>query len=408
MSPHRVETDPASGLPVSFRIEHAAPARRPERIPLEGRYCRLEPLDPRRHGDELFAASMAPGAEQRFAYLFDSPTSDRAAFQAWLEKAAASADPLHFAVIDKATGRVEGRQTLMRITPEHQVIEIGNILWGPAMSRTRLSTEANHLFALAAFERWGYRRYEWKCHSLNAPSRAAALRFGFRFEGIFKHHMITKGRNRDTAWFAITDDEWPQVKAATERWLAPANFDASGHQRLKLSALTASTLTAAGIALRRVELRDLDGILALQKAAYARNAEILGLTPLPLLADYRALLAEKEVWVLEADEGGVRSAGADPAGDTALSACLILEPGPDTLTLWSLATRPGAQGKGIGRALLAATEARARALDLKQLSLITGSPLRHLVAWYGRHGWRVAREEKLPDRSITHMAKQLG
>jgi RimJ/RimL family protein N-acetyltransferase len=209
---------------------------RPGRVTVAGRFCRLEGLDPARHGDELFAASMAPGAEERFRYLGDSP-QDRASFEGWLQKAAASQDPLFYAVIDEASGRCEGRQTLMRITPEHGVIEVGNILWGPAIARTRVATEALFLHAAYVFETLGYRRFEWKCNALNAPSRRAAERFGFQYEGIFRQHMVQKGRNRDTAWFAMLDAEWPQLRSAFERWLAPENFDSAGRQKTRLEDL---------------------------------------------------------------------------------------------------------------------------------------------------------------------------
>ena len=210
------------------------PRPRPARAPLAGRYARLEPLDPRRHGDQLFAASMAPGAEERFRYLFDTP-QDRAGFDAWLARSAASEDPLFYAVIDAATGRCEGRQTFMRIVPEHGVIEIGNILWGPAIARTRVATEALYLFAHHAFDALGYRRFEWKCNARNEPSRRAALRFGFAFEGIFRQHMVAKGENRDTAWFAMIDGDWPRLRAGYERWLAPENFEAGGRQKRRLA-----------------------------------------------------------------------------------------------------------------------------------------------------------------------------
>ncbi|HPU52597.1 MAG TPA: GNAT family protein [Burkholderiaceae bacterium] len=209
------------------------PCPRPQRVPLEGAWCRLEPLDAARHGDELFEASMAPGAEARFRYLFESP-GDRADFDRWLARAAAADDPLAFAVIDRASGRCEGRQTLMRITPEHGVIEIGSILWGPAISRTRVATEALYLFARYAFETLGYRRFEWKCNSLNAPSIHAAGRFGFRYEGQFRQHMVVKGASRDTHWFSMIDTEWPALRAAFDRWLAADNFDAAGRQRATL------------------------------------------------------------------------------------------------------------------------------------------------------------------------------
>lgn len=208
---------------------------RPQRVTLDGLYARLEPLDPARHGDDLYAAAMAPGAEDRFRYLFETVPSNRADFDGWLARVAVSEDPLFFAVIDQATGKAEGRQALMRIDPTHGVIEIGSIHWGPAMARSRVATEALFLFARYAFETLGYRRFEWKCHNGNEPSKRAAERFGFTFEGIFRQHMVAKGANRDTAWFSIIDGEWPRLAAAYGRWLDPANFDGTGQQRQRLS-----------------------------------------------------------------------------------------------------------------------------------------------------------------------------
>jgi RimJ/RimL family protein N-acetyltransferase len=208
---------------------------RPDRVTLEGRYAHLEPLDPTKHGADLLASGQAPGAEARFRYLFEEPPTDAASFTAWLEKIAASPDPLFYAVVNKSTRKAEGRQALMRIDPVHGVIEIGNILWGPAIARTRVATEALYLFACCAFETLGYRRFEWKCNNLNEPSKRAALRFGFAFEGIFRQHMVTKGKNRDTAWFAIVDRDWPRLKAGYEKWLHPANFDAAGRQLTRLA-----------------------------------------------------------------------------------------------------------------------------------------------------------------------------
>lgn len=202
---------------------------------LDGRYVRLEPLV-LAHAEALFAASAAPGAEQRFAYLGDPPPASVAGIETWIARMTKSADPLFAAVIDKANGCVGGRQSLMRITPEHGVVEIGNILWGPAIARTRIATEALYLFAKYSFETLGYRRFEWKCNDLNAPSKAAALRFGFSYEGRFRQHMWVKGANRDTAWFAMIDAEWPRLAAEYERWLDPANFDAAGVQRTSLAA----------------------------------------------------------------------------------------------------------------------------------------------------------------------------
>jgi len=212
------------------------PRPRPARVTLEGQFCRLEPLDPARHGDQLFAASMAPGAEDRLRFLFESP-QDRAAFEGWLARAAASDDPLFFAVIDRSSQRCEGRQAFLRITPEHGVIEIGSILWGPAIARTRVATESLFLSAQYAFDELAYRRFEWKCNARNEPSVRAARRFGFTYEGTFRQHMVVKGQSRDTAWFAITDGEWPAIRRAFERWLAPDNFDQHGRQHARLEDL---------------------------------------------------------------------------------------------------------------------------------------------------------------------------
>ena len=155
----------------------------------------------------------------------------------WVARAAAKDDPMYFAVIDGSTGRAEGRQALMRITPEHGVIEIGSIYWGPAIARTPRATEALYLFARHSFEDLGYRRFEWKCNDRNEPSKRAAQRFGFTYEGLFRQHMIMKGESRDTAWFSMLDSEWPTRRVVFERWLAPSNFDAQGQQKSSLRAL---------------------------------------------------------------------------------------------------------------------------------------------------------------------------
>lgn len=212
------------------------PRALPDRQILEGRYARLEPLDPMHHGEALYDSALAAGYEGRFRYLFEDAPPNREAFQAWLENASASKDPLFFAVVDKQTNRAEGRQALMRITPDHGVIEIGNILWGPAIARTRIATEAFYLFARYVFDTLGYRRFEWKCNALNAPSRGAAHRFGFAFEGVFRQHMVVKNQNRDTAWFSIIDGEWPRLRQGYEAWLDPENFTPDGTQKAKLAA----------------------------------------------------------------------------------------------------------------------------------------------------------------------------
>ena len=205
---------------------------RPAQAPMEGRYVRLEPLE-QGHADTLYQAASADGAEDRFRWLFETAPRDRAEFDAWIRTASASTDPLFFAVIDKATGRAEGRQALMRIDQAHGVIEIGNIMWGPALRRTRAATEALYLFADHVFA-LGYRRFEWKCNDLNTPSKRAAIRFGFRPEGVFRQHMVVKGASRDTAWFAMTDGDWLRLRSCYEAWLSPDNFDTRGRQRRRL------------------------------------------------------------------------------------------------------------------------------------------------------------------------------
>ncbi len=202
---------------------------------LAGRYCRLERFDPARHGDQLFAASMGPGVRDRFRYISDSP-EDRPGFDAWLERCAASPDPLFYAVVDQSTGRCEGRQSLKNIVPQHGVIEMGNVIWGPAIARTRITTEATFLFARYVFDELRYRRFEWMCNVRNVRSMRAAMRFGFNYEVTFRQHRVFKGDNRDTAWFAMTARDWPPLREAFERWLEPSNFDESGAQRRRLEA----------------------------------------------------------------------------------------------------------------------------------------------------------------------------
>jgi len=214
-------------------MQPVLPRPRPAHAVLDGRYARLEPLAAA-HAPDLFAASSAPGAERRFAYLFDQPPAALADMETWIAKMTAGDDPLFSAVIEKATGHAAGRQALMRIVPEHGVIEIGHILWGPALSRTRAATEALYLAARYVFEDLGYRRFEWKCNNLNEPSKSAARRFGFSLEGVFRQHMWAKGANRDTAWFSMLDSEWPEFRREYDRWLAPTNFNAAGSQRTKL------------------------------------------------------------------------------------------------------------------------------------------------------------------------------
>ena len=216
------------------------PRPRPARETLEGRFVRLEPLSAAKHGDGLYEATSVLDADQRLRYLGEYPPQSRAEFQPWLDKAEASEDPLYFAVIDKKTGKVGGRQTFLRIDPANGVIEIGHIYWGPLISRQPAATEAHFLFMQYAFDGLGYRRWEWKCNNRNEPSKRAADRFGFKFEGVFRQHMIIKGENRDTAWYSVIDGEWPALRQAYQDWLDPANFDAEGKQKRRLEEFRAA------------------------------------------------------------------------------------------------------------------------------------------------------------------------
>jgi RimJ/RimL family protein N-acetyltransferase len=230
-------TTNAFDQPVGAPLPEWKPCARPARATLEGRYCRVEPLDAARHAADLFAAYASATDERNWTYLSVGPFREEAEFRHYAERIAASEDPLHFAVVDRATGRAVGTLALMRIDPANGVVEVGFVTFSPALQRTPLSTEAQYLLMKYVFGTLGYRRYEWKCDSLNGPSRKAALRLGFRYEGTFRQAIVYKGRNRDTAWFSIIDGEWPAVAAAFEAWLSPENFDADGAQRQSLIAI---------------------------------------------------------------------------------------------------------------------------------------------------------------------------
>ncbi|MBI1384518.1 MAG: GNAT family N-acetyltransferase [Rhizobiales bacterium] len=231
-----------NGLPVGEPIEGWTPRPRPPRTAIEGRYCRIEPLDPVRHTGELHRANMADREGVIWTYLPYGPFASERDYGAWVEKVAGADDPLFHAIIDLTTGLPGGVASLMRITPEAGTIEVGHICYSPSLQGTRAASEAMFLLMRRAFQELGYRRYEWKCDALNRPSRVAAERLGFSFEGIFRQSTVVKGRNRDTAWYAMIDKEWPRIEEAFESYLDPANFDAAGRQRRALSALTWAAL----------------------------------------------------------------------------------------------------------------------------------------------------------------------
>ena len=217
-------------------LSHWQPRPTPDRRELHGRFVHLAPLDPARHGDDLWAALQGPDPAL-WDYLPYGPFNQRAAFDTWLAGNASSRDPLFYAVLDNASGKALGLFSYLRITPQDGCIEIGHVAFGAPMQRTPGATEAIYLLARHAFDDLGYRRLEWKCDAANARSLRAAERFGFSAEGLFRQHMVRKGRNRDTAWFAIIDGDWPAVRDAFQRWLAADNFDADGQQLQRLEDL---------------------------------------------------------------------------------------------------------------------------------------------------------------------------
>jgi RimJ/RimL family protein N-acetyltransferase len=229
--PPRVLLDPATQQPVGPLVD-ASSAREPKTVVLKGRFGRVEKLDPSRHRADLWQAFA--GRDQIWTYMAYGPFADPGAFGLWLEARAGITDPFSYVVIDKA-GHACGIIALMAVRPEMRVVEIGNILLSPALQRTPLATEAQYLLARYVFETLNFRRYEWKCDARNAASRRAASRLGFNFEGLSRQHMIVKGRNRDTAWYAMLDGEWASQKLAFERWLSPDNFDADGRQNVRLA-----------------------------------------------------------------------------------------------------------------------------------------------------------------------------
>ena len=219
------------GPPVSGWTERPFPPA----TPMHGRYCSLEPLNAERHAADLYAALAEAPDGRDWTYMFVGPFTDFADYARYLRTEADKRDPQHHAIIDTATGKPAGTAALLRIDQAHGVIEVGHVTYAPRLKRSRAGTEAMFLLMKRVFDELKYRRYEWKCDSLNAPSRRAAERYGFVYEGTFRQAIVYKGRNRDTAWYAMTDRDWPLVRAALEQWLSPDNFDAAGNQRRTLT-----------------------------------------------------------------------------------------------------------------------------------------------------------------------------
>ena len=221
------------GLPIGAEVPGWTTRARPPRAVLEGRHCRLEPLEAARHAAQLFEANSLDRDGRMWTYLLSGPFESFDEYSAWVESRQASVDPLFYAIVERSSGLAVGVASYLRIDPANGSVEVGHLQFSPRLQRRTAATEAMYLMMKQAFD-LGYRRYEWKCDALNAGSRRAAERLGFTFEGVFRQAVVYKGRNRDSAWFSIIDAEWPLLDAAYRRWLNPANFDDSGHQRFSL------------------------------------------------------------------------------------------------------------------------------------------------------------------------------
>ena len=337
----------------------------PERVTLNGQFCRLEPLSVERHGAHLWQAWSQAEDSRGWTYLSVGPFDNEADFISYITGAGQSADPFHFAVVDNASGKALGTLSLMRIDPANGSIEVGFVVFSPLLQRTVQATEAHFLLMKYAFEVLGYRRYEWKCDSLNGPSRRAALRFGFRFEGVFRQMGIYKGRTRDTAWFSITDGEWPLVKLAFERWLSPENMT-NGVQRTGLAAIRDALSRQKSEPARRVDVRPLtaddreawqalwQGYLTFYDAQISDNVTDL---------TWQRMLDEQE------PVGGL---GAfDEQGNMLGFTHFLYHRSTWSATqycyLEDLFAAPQARGKGVGRALIEAVRQHAEANNSSRL-----------------------------------------
>lgn len=368
-------------------LDWKAPPFPPAKV-LDGQYCRLEPLDVSRHLDDIWAANA--GHDSVWDWLPATPPKSKDEYRALLDSMVAKAGIVPLAVIDKADGKAKGHLWIMEIRPEHGVFEVGWITYSPALQRTRTATEAIYLVGDYGFS-LGYRRYEWKCNNRNEPSKRAALRFGFQYEGLFRQHMVVKGENRDTAWFSILDSEWPVRAQAFRRWLAPENFDGQGNQKRSLGAFNQIAAQAGAAALRRAGYADIPAILALKNAAYTPNESIIGVPSLPRIADYRQVVSEHEVWLVDGEKG--------------LEAAIVLEVEPQAFTVWSIAVAPEAGGRKLGAALMAFADERARALGYGSVHLYTHAKLAQRIGWYERLGFAITHHEDMADRRLTHMRK---
>jgi len=226
--------------PIGHSIKDWVPREIPGNVILEGDFCTLEPLSADRHAGDLYAAYATAPDSRDWTYLPIGPFTNELEYRNYVEAAAKTSDPKHFAVVSKHSGKATGTISLMRVEPLHGVIEVGYVVFSPLLKQQTVATEAQFLLMAYVFDNLKYRRYEWKCDSLNTPSRKAAERLGFTFEGIFRQAVVYKGRSRDTAWYSITDKEWPMLKQAFQSWLSKSNFDVNQSQIHRLTSIRQS------------------------------------------------------------------------------------------------------------------------------------------------------------------------
>lgn len=370
----------AFGQPLGEAVDNWQGATYPQAVTMVGRSCRLEPFDGAKHGASLRAALALDSDGRDWAYLMPAPASE-ADWQGWFAMMSDSQDPLFFAIVDPASGEAIGCCSYLRIDAANGVIEIGWLRFSPRLQRTTAATEAIYLMLQQAFA-WGYRRVEWKCNALNAPSMRAAERLGFRFEGIFRQARVNWGLNRDTAWFSLLDQEWPQREAALATWLAADNFDAAGRQRRSLQACRAAL--KPGGAVRSATLADLPQLAALfdgYRQFYGQLDDAAN-----SLAFIRTRLLAGDSQILVSEQDGQ------------LQGFVQLYPLFSSITtsrLWllnDLFVSPAVRRGGIGRQLMLAAAALARQHGVAGLELATAHSNRQAQALYESLGWQPDRE----------------
>ena len=350
-------------LPVGRALEWT-PAAAPPRSALAGTRVLLEPLDAGRDADALYAASHAPGGDPAiWTYLPDGPYASAAQMRRALQEREGSSDPLFMTIVRRADDRPLGACAFMRIVPEHGVIEIGHIWFAAELQRTAAATEAIHLLATRAFDELGYRRLEWKCDALNARSRRAAARFGFAYEGTFRDHMVVKGRNRDTAWYAMTREDWPAVDAGFRAWLDEGNFDAAGRQRDTLGTLIAAARRGAEVAAAgAIRIVEADAVTPELIAAVAGLVgELSASAAAPGAAELERIVASPASRLLLACDGG-RTIGM-------LTLAVFAIPTGVRAWIEDVVVSEQARGRGVGEllsraALELAAQLGARTVDL--------------------------------------------